>query len=360
MSVVTDRKRGFKTLVSSLQYDYYLPAVLSASDYYAFGMEMPGRTFSAGTYRYGFNGKENDRGNFGLQLVQDYGMRLYNPALGKFLSVDPIAKQYPELTPYQFASNTPIQAIDLDGLEAWVAYKNILMDGTTKIQLMFDDKLQPIQGVYQVAKWWDDKGNYTALNISQKPYSAFPKEFPNKGKYSRDDKKDLLTLELGGQLLFGEIAGKIDNLGFEFGAEGNLAKIEYASEKGWGLSSFIAKDNEKGDNLIKEDKDLKLGAGVGIEYLGVEYRRGMNGKTGQLGDHFLEVDGPLTKFDVNATKKDGSIKFGLPEAKLSLGVGVKGWVNGSFNPQPTLTEFEKTEKQALKTLPKGTKTTPDH
>ena len=36
----------------------------------------------------------------------------------RFLSVDPIGRKYPELTPYQFASNTPIQASDLDGLEA--------------------------------------------------------------------------------------------------------------------------------------------------------------------------------------------------------------------------------------------------
>jgi len=33
------------------------------------------------------------------------------------LSVDPITKEYPELTPYQFASNRPIDGIDLDGLE---------------------------------------------------------------------------------------------------------------------------------------------------------------------------------------------------------------------------------------------------
>ncbi|MBA4197610.1 MAG: hypothetical protein C0459_08660 [Chitinophaga sp.] len=37
----------------------------------------------------------------------------------KFLSVDPLSKKYPELTPYQFASNTPIQAVDLDGKEAF-------------------------------------------------------------------------------------------------------------------------------------------------------------------------------------------------------------------------------------------------
>ncbi|MDH5381454.1 MAG: hypothetical protein OEW75_11410, partial [Cyclobacteriaceae bacterium] len=35
----------------------------------------------------------------------------------KFLSVDPLTKSYPMLTPYQFASNRPIDGIDLDGLE---------------------------------------------------------------------------------------------------------------------------------------------------------------------------------------------------------------------------------------------------
>lgn len=38
----------------------------------------------------------------------------------RFLSVDPIGREYPELTPYQFASNTPIMAIDIDGLEAGI------------------------------------------------------------------------------------------------------------------------------------------------------------------------------------------------------------------------------------------------
>ncbi|MBC6490651.1 hypothetical protein BC349_19410 [Flavihumibacter stibioxidans] len=48
---------------------------------------------------------------------QDYGMRIYDPRIAKFLSVDPITKSYPELTPYQFASNNPIFNIDIDGLE---------------------------------------------------------------------------------------------------------------------------------------------------------------------------------------------------------------------------------------------------
>ena len=80
---------------------------------------MPGRNFNGDAYRYGFNGKENDNDVKNITgSQQDYGFRIYDTRLGRFLSVDPISRSYPMLTPYQFASNTPIQAIDLDGLEA--------------------------------------------------------------------------------------------------------------------------------------------------------------------------------------------------------------------------------------------------
>ena len=79
---------------------------------------MPGRQFKAGSpYRYGFNGKENDNEVKDEGNQQEYGMRIYDPRLVRFLSVDPLVKKYPMLTPYQFASNRPIDGIDLDGLE---------------------------------------------------------------------------------------------------------------------------------------------------------------------------------------------------------------------------------------------------
>jgi RHS repeat-associated protein len=83
-------------------------------DYYPFGMGMPGRKYALGNgYRYGFNGKENDNEVKGEGNQQDYGMRIYDPRVGRFLSVDPITKKNPELTPYQFASNRPIEGIEL-------------------------------------------------------------------------------------------------------------------------------------------------------------------------------------------------------------------------------------------------------
>src|SRR5215218_1692870 len=87
-------------------------------------MMMVGRSYTAEKrYRYGFNGQENDNEVKGEGNQQDYGMRVYDPRLGKFLSVDPITSQYPELTPYQFASNRPIDGIDLDGQEFLTAQK---------------------------------------------------------------------------------------------------------------------------------------------------------------------------------------------------------------------------------------------
>ena len=80
-------------------------------------MLEPGRNYSVANtnYRYGFNGKEND--NDIENGMQDYGMRIYDGRLGRFLSSDPLFKDYPFYTPYQFAGNTPIRAFDLDGLE---------------------------------------------------------------------------------------------------------------------------------------------------------------------------------------------------------------------------------------------------
>ncbi len=77
-------------------------------------MVMPERSFSYENYRWGFNGKETDNET----NWQDYGFRIYYPGLAKFLSVDPLTQKFPWLTPFQFAANTPIMAIDVDGKEA--------------------------------------------------------------------------------------------------------------------------------------------------------------------------------------------------------------------------------------------------
>lgn len=123
-AVVTDLK--LSTYVNNAPTNYE-PYMVSLSNYYPFGMDMPDRVWSAsGKYRYGFNGKEKDsEGEWGA-TGYDYGFRIYNPSIGKFLSVDPLTRSYPMLTPYQFASNSPVANIDVDGLEGyWYIYAGV-------------------------------------------------------------------------------------------------------------------------------------------------------------------------------------------------------------------------------------------
>ncbi|MEL6658349.1 MAG: RHS repeat-associated core domain-containing protein [Bacteroidota bacterium] len=98
----------------------YRAYIRSSQDYYPFGLRMQDRQFEwqFDNYRFGFNGKEGDKDDeWGAQTHYDYGFRIYNPSIARFLSVDPLAPDYPWYTPYQFAGNMPIWAIDVDGLE---------------------------------------------------------------------------------------------------------------------------------------------------------------------------------------------------------------------------------------------------
>ena len=108
-------------------------------DYLVFGSTMPGRSWDAGLgYRFAFNGKEKDNlGEGGGGSTYNYGFRIYNPLIGRFLSIDPLFRKYPELTPYQFASNTPIASVDLDGKESAIVTGTQQANGTQTSTTIF-------------------------------------------------------------------------------------------------------------------------------------------------------------------------------------------------------------------------------
>ncbi len=114
------------------------------------------RSYTAGStkYRYGFNGKEMDSSINGNGVDYDYGARIYDARVAKFLSVDPLFQSYPWYTPYQFSGNMPIAAIDLDGLEQRVVvyyksnqgnpYKVIIYKMTNKDNEAIDLQIQAV------------------------------------------------------------------------------------------------------------------------------------------------------------------------------------------------------------------------
>lgn len=92
--------------------------VVSLSDYYPFGYNVPGRSYSAGDgYRYGFQGQELDDEWNGAGNMVSYKYRIHDARIGRFLSVDPLAPDYPWNSPYVFSENTVIAFVELEGLE---------------------------------------------------------------------------------------------------------------------------------------------------------------------------------------------------------------------------------------------------
>ena len=76
---------------------------------------MVGRSYSSNSYRFGFNGKEKNNEITAGGNSLDFGSRIYDPRLARWLSIDPLYKKYSYLSPYCFVGNNPIKFVDKDG-----------------------------------------------------------------------------------------------------------------------------------------------------------------------------------------------------------------------------------------------------
>src|SRR5690606_29206103 len=88
--------------------------VVQADDYYPFGLSFNSyQRENSVDQKYLYNGMEAQKElNIGWY---DFGARYYDPAICKFLSVDPLTEKYPGMSPYAGFANNPVRYTDPTG-----------------------------------------------------------------------------------------------------------------------------------------------------------------------------------------------------------------------------------------------------
>lgn len=74
-------------------------------------------------YSFGFNGKEQDDEIYGDANAYDFGARVYDARICKYMAIDPLSSVYSYWSPYSFPMNNPIRFIDIYGLGPGDPYK---------------------------------------------------------------------------------------------------------------------------------------------------------------------------------------------------------------------------------------------
>lgn len=120
---------------------------LEAMDYYPFGMLMEGMGATSPSNDYAYNGKELNE-DFGLGWY-DYGARWYDPSVGRWSVVDPLADHPNQVdrAPYAYAWNNPIYLTDPDGRCPSCFFRGVWRGVKNTVTGIADVVMHPIETV---------------------------------------------------------------------------------------------------------------------------------------------------------------------------------------------------------------------
>ncbi|MBN8703777.1 MAG: hypothetical protein J0M08_11985 [Bacteroidetes bacterium] len=267
-------------------------------DYYPFGEYLTNRNFSRNKYPNSFNGKRDDGEMFGWQ---DYGFRNYMKAARRFDRVDPLYQEYSYLSTYQFGSNMPTVAKDIDGLEADIKFE------------------------------YAKSNQFVGNGMDEEDKKIYQESFDN------------IVTPFATSILVGPIIGKaFQGVGYLYKAyktENAIVKVSKAkqvlqnAEKGANFEKEgIKKLSETQDNVVEQItvKSNKSGVKTRLDAVGTDKATGKV----KLTDFKSSSTAPLTK----------NQKIGYPEIEeaggIIMGKGKPPYVGGTEIP-PTLVDIIK-------------------
>jgi RHS repeat-associated protein len=176
------------------------------NNYYPFGLEHKGynNEIAIGTrdHKYGFGGKE-EQDELGLDWI-DITARNYDPALGRWMNIDPLAEQMRRHSPYNYAFDNPIYWTDPDGMAPQSSNDWVYKDGG----YYWDENINSADQVPEgsdieyvgenrsdVDTHYDNRGTWDAFktggkNVDEKSYENYKKKIFEKNIVKAINNKD--------------------------------------------------------------------------------------------------------------------------------------------------------------------------
>ena len=299
--------------------------IIQRNHYYSFGLRVDAPHFKsdiAPENSYLYNGKENNE-ELGLNWLS-FGFREYDPAIGRFPSVDPIADQFAHVSGFNYAENDPVGHVDLWGLQK-AKFKNGTESNTGPIS---QQKLNDFNN--DIDKKTAELGG---------PNVTIPSLQQNEGNVSSRERKNQTGIGLIANAeadpnFFDRISNKSSNevVGLDFlaanAARGVSTHVRGRGFAGWNSNVFGSSPSPFQISRLKFRTPLGTIRGNNVVRLSNGLRYIGNGAAGfgylQIGNNYINGNIGLTQASIDATVNTYSWRGGIYGAAFGVGYSILG------------------------------------